>query len=152
MRGGAVKGLSSLGDQGIKKGFIESWGAKMLDEEYGEEDQGTVGTVLVSHSFALFAVLFVCWLIYIYILNRNNLKSSIGAMRTPSCLMIWRARCTISPSRCSGRRLQRRSQEMVVGPGGCLPKRSRRMNGSDEWCVAVDVLYFDLYIFYSRMR
>ena len=47
-REGAVRGLSSLGDQGIKKGLIESRGAKMLDEEYGEGDEGIVGAVLVS--------------------------------------------------------------------------------------------------------
>ena len=39
----------------------------MLDEEYGEGDQGNVGTVLVSHSFGRFAVLFVCWLVCIYV-------------------------------------------------------------------------------------
>ena len=47
-REGAVRGLSSLGDQGIRKGLIESRGAKMLDEEYGEGDEGIVGAVLVS--------------------------------------------------------------------------------------------------------
>jgi len=45
---GAVRGLSILGDHGIRKGLIESRGAKMLDEEYGEVDERIAGAVLVS--------------------------------------------------------------------------------------------------------
>lgn len=52
-REGAVRGLSSLGDQGIRKGLIESRGAKTLGKEYGEADQGIVGAVLVSPILSL---------------------------------------------------------------------------------------------------
>ena len=52
-REGAVRGLSSLGDQRIRKGLIESQGVETLDEEYGEVDEGIVGAVLVSLPLAL---------------------------------------------------------------------------------------------------
>ena len=148
MRQGAVRDLNSLGDQGLN----ESWGAKMLDE-YGEGDQGTVGTVLVSHSVCCFAVLFVCWLVCVHVQDLCKQKQFEVLYRhseSPVLLDDMESEVQISPSRCSGRRLQRRSQEMVVGPGGRLPKRSHRMSASDEyeWRVVVDVLYFlTLYFF-----
>ena len=46
------QGVWAPGDAGIKKGLVESRGAEMLDEEYGEGDQGIV---LVSLSFGRFA-------------------------------------------------------------------------------------------------
>jgi len=50
-REGAVRGLNSLGDQGIRKGLIESGGAKMLGEEYGDTDEGITQAVLVRSDY-----------------------------------------------------------------------------------------------------
>ena len=66
-REGAVRGLSSLGDQGIRKGLIESRGAKILGEEYGEGDQGIVGAVLVSLTLPFAVVMFCRWLLMNYV-------------------------------------------------------------------------------------
>lgn len=121
-REGAVRGLSSLGDQGIKKGLIESKGAKMLGDEMqlGMEDAGIVHAVLVG--FLTLSRLSLLTRVHAL---RNNCRSWSREARILFRWTIWKRMRGRGSRMSSVWSLRVRSKETGIGRCDCLPEASR---------------------------